>query len=232
MPCPAGEGYVSGYAKLPSECAGLTLRTCSRCASSKDPSSCRSCANNPSFKLGMLEGAQNLALGKADGCSSCYDSSNRAKCVKCLTDNAPCAECALQQPDASVKVDVGACIDCTQKHGEKYRTACTMCAFLGVKQMQVMQCMACLDVMKSVACDKTDWQSGCWNPNYQSNACATCASRASSFGTCLACMRCTPYSDNCELCPLLDGSKQSECYQCSRKAASADSRCYESMRGW
>lgn len=205
------------------------MRSCTRCIRSKDPANCLKCANNPAFKLGMLEGATYAALTKADGCSACYDSSNPVKCVECLKTNAPCAECALQQPDASIKMDVMGCIDCTQKHGAKFQAACTSCAYLAAKEEQLKQCLACLDAMKPVACDKTDYQSGCWNPAMSSGACSTCASRAQNFGTCLSCLKSSPYSNNCETCALLDASKQERCYKCAKDAAHPGSGCSDCL---
>jgi hypothetical protein len=221
---------VSGFAKQPPECTGLPIRACTRCIRSKDPFNCLKCANYPAFKISMLEGAYSNVLTKADGCSSCYDLSDPTKCLDCLAGNAPCAQCALQQPDASVKLDVTACIDCTQKHGEKFADACTQCSLLGAKPQQLKECFNCLDEMRPLACDKFDYQAGCWNPRAASGACVTCASRAQRFDTCLTCMKSTPYSDNCETCAVLDSGKQETCYRCSKAAAHPGSGCSDCLR--
>lgn len=123
---------MSGHVKLPAECAGLTLRTCARCAGSTDPVQCRQCAWNAAFNLCLLESLQARGPSRADGCSSCYNSTDAATCVECLTSNAPCAQCALQQP-SDATVDVTACIACTQKHGGRFTAACNECASLGAQ---------------------------------------------------------------------------------------------------
>jgi hypothetical protein len=195
--CFAGEGWVSGYAGVPSNCAGISLRACTRCTNSADMAGCLQCVNKPAFKLGMLQGAQSVTLSKADGCGSCYNSSRPDECVACLEQDTPCGQCALEQPDSSYEMDVSACVACTQRHGERYQSSCTLCSFLGKNQLQMQQCMACIAAIKPVACDKTDYPSSCWNPALDSFACAGCASRAKSFGRCLFCMRSIPYSGNC-----------------------------------
>jgi hypothetical protein len=226
--CAAAEGFVSGHANPPAECSGLTLRTCARCASSKDPQQCRQCARNAAQQLSMLESLQTLGPSRADGCGSCYNSTNPAKCVECLVSDAPCALCALQ--DADTTVDVAACIDCTQKHGDRFKAVCNECASLGAQPQQVEQCMSCLDAMEPLACDSRDFHPGCWNPKVDVSACRTCASRAADFGVCLDCLRSSPYSANCESCAGLEPGKQGACYNCSRAAAHPGSGCADCLQ--
>jgi hypothetical protein len=229
--CPPGEGFISGYTLLPAECAGLTIRACSRCSSSKDPAKCRQCAKDPALQLGLLEAARTQSLSRSDGCSSCYDSVNPAKCVACLTSNAPCAQCPLLQPNTERggAVDVSACVDCAQKHGEKFTAACTQCASLGTKLQQVKQCMSCIESLKPLACDLSDYPPPCWNPMQAPSVCATCAASAANFGTCLACLRTSPFSLNCEACASLDASKQDACYKCSKASVHAGSGCADCL---
>lgn len=226
----AGEGFISGFTKPPPECTSISVRTCTRCIRSQDPFNCLKCANNPMWKVSMLAGALDPSMGKADGCSSCYDSTVPDKCVECLTSNAPCAQCALEQPDAAVQMNVASCINCTQRHGQTFKSACISCSQLGAQPESVSQCNSCLEAMKPLACDKTDYNPGCWNPEVHSGACNTCASRAQSFGTCLACMKSSPYSGDCESCALLDPAKQDDCYHCAKSAAHAGSGCSDCFR--
>lgn len=194
-PYTAAEGLVSGYTAISPECDGLTIQTCTRCASSKDPANCRECAKTPTIKFDLLA-LMSYLVEKADGCSNCYNSPDPATCVDCLIRDAPCAQCALQTPtsDAAKTTDVGACVGCIQKHGGNYRGPCTACANLGNKPQQVKQCMACLNTMKPIACDKLGFQTGCGNPvdTSTAGACASCASQAADFSACVACLQTSP----------------------------------------
>lgn len=146
--CPAAEGFVSGHAEPPAKCAGLTLRTCARCAGSQDPLQCRQCARTAAFKLGMLESLQALGPSRADGCGSCYNSTDPAACVECLASNAPSGSALCTQQPSDATMDVAACIACTQKHGGRFTAAYNECASLGAQPRQVSQCMACLDSLQ------------------------------------------------------------------------------------
>lgn len=173
-----------------------------------------------------------VSLAKADGCSACVNSADPAKCVDCLTSNAPCADCALQQPaaDGTTTMDVSACVSCTRKHGETFKAACTSCALLGAKPQSLGQCMSCLQAMKPLASTSSEYMSGFYNPTLAPSACATCATRAQSFGTCMACLQSSPYSANCESCAgIQDASKQAACYKCSKESGHAGSGCSDCL---
>lgn len=221
----ADEGWKSGYVSLPWECAGTTVRACARYLHSQDPTTCLKCAAQPAFQHSMLDGALSGSFSKADGCASCYNLERPLVCLACLATNAPCAECALQQPDAYATPNLAACINCTMKHGEKLKSTCMLCANLGADLDQVDKCMRCVSTIKPLACDNPDSNGGCWNPAYPSYACVACASRAQDYDTCMACMQQSPYSVACELCAGLDSCKQAQCYQCSNAAAHSRPGC-------
>lgn len=223
----AGEGWVSGVWSPPAECTGLPGSTCLRCKQSKSPQQCLACAAN--FKVSPVEGALAPTPSKADGCAACYSSTKAGACVACLTNNAPCASCALQRPSSSGStMDVASCIDCTSKLGGRYAQSCVACAALGSQQpKQVLQCLSCLDRLSKVACDST----GCWNPATKADSCAECASSASSYDTCVSCLLSKPFSDNCGACTTIsDSSKQAQCFKCSAAAAHPGSVCADCLR--
>lgn len=215
---------MSGFTKQPPECAGMPVLTCARCLRSKDPSSCLKCASTPSFRVGPLEGTQTLRPNKADGCSTCFDSSAPEECVECLTSDAPCGECALMYPDPPLVFDVPACINCTKQHGGTFTVACRQCSFLGAQPQRVHQCMHCLEALAPGACNSTYFAPG-W-----ANACAACASLDTGFDTCLACMESSPFRNDCEACASLsEVAKRDACYECARSAADVGSGCYECL---
>jgi len=230
LPTAAEEGWVSGVWSPPVDCAGLPGQACLRCQQSKSRQQCLACAANPAFKQSLLEGALSRGATKADGCGVCYSLDKPDACVACLSNDAPCASCALQVPSGRTP-DVASCIECTSKLGGKYAQSCIACAMLGSQQPQgVSRCLSCLDKVSKVACDSTDYQAGCWNPTTKAASCATCASRVSSFDTCVSCLLSKPFSNNCEACTTIaDGSKQAQCYKCSAAAAHPGSGCTDCL---
>lgn len=220
----AGEGWVSGYAKMPKNCAGIPLRTCRRCLNSKSAINCLKCASNRIFNLGLLEALMSPAdtLSKADACADCYNSTRPAVCVGCLTSNAPCAECALQNTapaptaDGWPAIDVGSCVNCTMYHGEAFKSACMSCSYMEAGSKEQSQCFSCLDSMVPLACKPESNQQDCWNPTYGGDpGCSTCTSSAHNPNVCYGCLHGSPYSPYCATCAAqFNDTRQERCYQC------------------
>jgi hypothetical protein len=206
------------------------VRACARCLQSHDPAKCLECAGKPAFQPGMLDSALNAGLTKADGCASCYNASRPLVCLACLATNVPCGECALQQPDSSLTVDVSACVNCTMKHGDKFKTACMACSGLGKHPDQVDKCLRCLDTMRPLLCKGSEDDTNCWNAEFESGACVAYASWAEDFDICMACMQKSPYSGACQLCSQLNSCKQAQCYQCVNAASHPGNGCYECLK--
>lgn len=211
-----GEGWVSGFATVPKTCDGLSLRACTRCLHSKQPTNCLKCAKNPTLKGGLLEAvlADPYYLFRADGCGSCYNSTSPEVCDGCLNSKAPCAECALQprHRDGLVNGDVGACVNCTLRHGGEFVPACLQCSDVAAGSMNQRQCFGCLDSMALSSCKPGT--AGCWHPEREASACHACATKAHNHTVCQACLQRTPYSFMCSSCTYFGDSRQERCFQC------------------
>jgi hypothetical protein len=166
--------------------------------------------------------------------------------VACLESGAECAACALQAREGAASApaaganrstsgatDVPSCIDCmAQTGGGRFRDACLQCAALGAAPAQLSRCMSCLQRMRPLACDSTDYQPGCWNPAMQPGVCAACASSAANFTSCMSCISASPFSDSCGACAALPGAeRQRQCYACSSAAKLPGSGCADCLAG-
>ncbi len=206
-------------------------RACGGCLSSPDPAACLACAKAPALKRSLLDAVLQPAYeaAPADGCAACAHSSTPKQCTACILGSKPCARCALQpslQPGS--QLDVGACISCTERHGEQFVQACTSCAGLAKKPSAVARCMACVSRAAPAACNATGYLPSCWNPaNAGAYVCAKCATDAVDFDTCAACVSRRPYSASCESCASLPGGAavQARCYACAAAAASPSTGC-------
>eukprot|EP00878_Enallax_costatus_P020676 GHUV01021865.1.p1 GENE.GHUV01021865.1~~GHUV01021865.1.p1 ORF type:complete len:402 (+),score=42.22 GHUV01021865.1:502-1707(+) len=226
----AGEGWVSGWISIPSQCKGTTPRACQRCLQTPAPDKCITCALNPKLKISLLDqvlGGQ-YPLQAYDGCGSCYSTTNPDKCSDCLFNKKACAACATLTPQLGQKVDVLKCIDCSNKYGPTYTNACTECAELDAKQGAVDKCLGCVARASKVACSDNGWPTTCFNPATGSGVCATCASTAYDYETCVKCVERKPFSQDCGSCGTLsDAVQQTKCYNCVKTATSYTTACFD-----
>jgi hypothetical protein len=239
---PSGEGWVSGTAAFPKECEGLTLRTCTRCANSKDPAKCRACANRSDLKFGLLQGLYAESPALADGCGLCVNSNQTNMCMACVAAGAPCADCALVGDVENPNFDPSACLLCTQKQGPGFVSPCLQCAHSGDIAGAVSECMSCLDTMAPLACNTTDPNQapklGCWDTSdpWSMGACGTCVRHPDTThsGMCMACIHTSPYTNACQRCAVIkDECKQARCFQCvdasQHNPSSGCADCLESL---
>lgn len=230
--CFAGEGWISGWVKAPSQCKGTTPRACQRCLQTTAPDKCLTCALNPKLKISLLDQVSSggSSLQAYDGCGSCYSTSNPEQCTDCLFNQKACAACATQTPQPGQKVNTLKCIHCSNKYGAAYTNVCTQCAALDGKPGAADKCLACVARASKVACSANGYPPTCWNPESASSACATCASTAANYETCVSCLEHRPYSSDCETCgSLSDVAKQTKCYNCVKSAKSFTTACSDCL---
>lgn len=170
-------------------------------------------------------------IGGPDGCGVCYNSTAPDKCTACLFGKKSCAACATEPDDPRMKMDVSTCIDCTNKYGSSYSSACVNCGALGASSGNVQKCLTCLQRASRVACSQTAWPPVCWNPEGAgTSSCATCVTSAKDFEACVSCLERKPYTDSCTSCALLpDAARQARCYACAKASNSPYSSCTDCL---
>lgn len=221
---------MSGWLKVPAQCKAITPRACQRCLQTPAQGKCISCASNSKLKMSLLDQVYpgGYVLQGQDGCAACYNTTHPDRCTECIFNNKPCAACTTLTPDKTQKVDVLKCIDCSNKYGSSYTTTCTSCAMLAAQPGAVDQCLACVARASKVACAESTWPPTCWNPEGATSVCATCATTAKDYETCVKCVERKPYSDSCSGCgSLQDANQQKKCYDCVKTAGSPTSACYD-----
>lgn len=143
------------------------------------------------------------------------------RCFDCILNQESCGLCVhAASLYGTGEPDVGACLGCVQRQGDKYIGGCNACA----QSFTPQRCFDCLSSFPLKFCNKTSYNkyAGCYLTTDQTpcDICANAAKSSEVFDTCLSCYIESNATGECAGCLIVPvkAADQEKCFKCVQQA--------------